>query len=673
MLIFLYFVPGAPPAMYARVIRTRFPMHTVNTATPGFAASHVGRSDCLTYRPDVDGLRAVAVLAVVGYHAFPSLVPGGFIGVDVFFAISGFLISTILIRSIKSSQFSYYEFYAGRFRRLAPALLLVLVACLGGGWLTLLATEYQQLGKHVAAGGGFIANLVYWAESGYFDTTAVSKPLLHLWSLGVEEQFYFVWPALLALTWRHKGRFLKAILMIALISFIVNVGFARVDPIATFFSPFSRFWELMLGALLAWRAATAGQTSLLPGNLGSAVGFSIIVLVSLLFTSHHPYPGVWALLPTIAACLIISSSSESWVNRVVLSSRPVVAIGLVSYPWYLWHWPLLSFAQILNDGPCSVPVRLVLVATSLVLAGATYIIVERPIRAARGNRLLPPALAFALVVVAGAGLLVYAEEGFQARMLNGNRAGFSRESIDDPKVDRCFLLEKQTLPFQRDCDGGGIEPLVLVWGDSHARSLALGFASLSRADHFGLAVYTASGCPPVVDFSVSIRPNCREIDDFVLDRIRVLKPKTVILSAFWALYNGHSGWSALDEEKLKNTLTLLKQANIPNIVIFGNVPTYLVPQPRIGIEKFVSGRMNRTYYKFNPDAKRADEKIRAIAAAANVRFVSPIDLLCTRDGCLISSSADELDPIAWDYGHLTKPGAELLLREATQMHALAIP
>ncbi len=317
--------------------------------------------------------------------------------------------------------------------------------------------------------------------------------------------------------------------------------------------------------------------------------------------------------------------------------------------------------------------RLLVIAASLILAGATYFIIETPIRAARENRFLPPVLALGLIVAAGAGMLVYAANGFQARLLHGNPAGFPRESIYDPNVDRCFLLEKETLPFQHSCDGGGTKPLVLVWGDSHARSLALGFASLSRADHFGLAIYTASGCPPIIDFSVAIRPNCQAINDFVLDRIRALRPKTVVLSAFWALYNGYGGWSALDEEKLKNTLALLKEANIPNVVVFGNVPTYLIPQPRIGVEKFVSQRINRTYYQFNPDSKRADEKIRAIANAAKVGFVSPIDLLCDRDGCLISSSAAELNPIAWDYGHLTKAGADLLLREATRGGALAIP
>lgn len=671
LLRFALFVVG--PGMYAKVDNSRIPMQILNVAIPRPAEDKAGYFEGPTYRPDVDGLRAIAILAVVGFHAFPNAFPGGFVGVDVFFVISGFLITTILMRDITSGQFSYYEFYAGRLRRLAPALLLVLLACLVGGWFTLLATEYEQLGKHVAAGAGFVANLVYWAEAGYFDTAAASKPLLHLWSLGVEEQFYFVWPALLALTWRNKGSLYRTIVVITLISFALDLIFVRVDPVGQYFSPFTRFWQLMIGALLAIRRSPFAATSSRPNNLGSAAGLSLIILLLFFFSPNHSYPGVWGLLPTGAAYLIIAAAGKSWLNRTILSSRPLVAIGLVSYPWYLWHWPLLSFAQTLNDGPCSAQVRLIIIAASLALAGVTHLVIERPIHAARDSRGLPPALALALVAVFGAGLVVYATDGFKSRVLHGNPAGFPTESIDDPEVDKCFLLEDQTLPFRRDCDGNGAKPLVLVWGDSHAKSLALGFAAIGREQPLGLAIYTASGCPPVLDFSVSVRPNCRAINQYVFERIKALKPKTVVLSAFWALYNGYSGWSALDEEKLRKTLALLMEANVPNIVVFGNVPTYLIAQPRIGIEQFQSHQVNRSYYKFNPDSKQADQKIKAIATAANVQFVSPIDLLCNQDGCLISSSAEELDPIAWDYGHLTQGGAKLLLREATQHHALTIP
>ncbi|MFA6121206.1 MAG: acyltransferase, partial [Sideroxydans sp.] len=200
------------------------------------------------YRADIDGLRAIAILAVVGFHAFPTWVKGGFIGVDVFFVISGFLISTIIFGSLSRDAFSFAEFYARRIKRIFPALFLVLVASFVFGWFALLADEYKQLGKHIAGGAGFVSNFVLWGESGYFDNAAETKPLLHLWSLGIEEQFYFVWPLLLWFAWKRRFNLLTIALVVAVVSFALNVFTVRSDPVAAFYSPLTRFWELMVGS-----------------------------------------------------------------------------------------------------------------------------------------------------------------------------------------------------------------------------------------------------------------------------------------------------------------------------------------------------------------------------------------------------------------------------------------
>jgi peptidoglycan/LPS O-acetylase OafA/YrhL len=204
------------------------------------------------YRPDIDGLRAVAVLAVVAFHAFPSWAKGGFIGVDVFFVISGYLISIIIFENLERGTFSFTEFYARRIRRIFPALLLVLIVCLTIGWFTLLADEYKQLGKHTVAGAGFISNFILWNEAGYFDNSAETKPLLHLWSLGVEEQFYIFWPLLLWFAWKHKFSLLTLTILVALASFVLNIKGIKHDMVATFYSPQTRFWELLCGSLLSW-------------------------------------------------------------------------------------------------------------------------------------------------------------------------------------------------------------------------------------------------------------------------------------------------------------------------------------------------------------------------------------------------------------------------------------
>jgi len=206
------------------------------------------------YRPDIDGLRAIAVLAVVTFHAFPEFVRGGFIGVDIFFVISGYLISTIIFENLEKGSFSFSEFYARRIRRIFPSLLVVIIACFVFGWFELLADEFKQLGKHIAAGSGFISNFVFWGEAGYFDNSADTKPLLHLWSLGIEEQFYITWPMFIWLSWRYKLNFPLIALTVALVSFVLSVKGVRNDSVATFYSPQTRFWELIIGSLLAWGA-----------------------------------------------------------------------------------------------------------------------------------------------------------------------------------------------------------------------------------------------------------------------------------------------------------------------------------------------------------------------------------------------------------------------------------
>lgn len=206
------------------------------------------------YRPDIDGLRAVAVLSVVAFHAFPAWMKGGFIGVDVFFVISGFLISTIIFENLDRGTFSFADFYARRIKRIFPALLLVLIASFAFGWFLLLADEFKQLSNHIVAGAGFVSNLVLWSEAGYFDNSAETKPLLHLWSLGIEEQFYIVWPFVLWFAWKRKLNLLTLTVIVSLISFGLNLKGIKQDSVATFYSPQTRFWELLSGSILAWLA-----------------------------------------------------------------------------------------------------------------------------------------------------------------------------------------------------------------------------------------------------------------------------------------------------------------------------------------------------------------------------------------------------------------------------------
>jgi peptidoglycan/LPS O-acetylase OafA/YrhL len=334
----------------------------------------------LRYRADIDGLRAVAVLGVIAYHAAPGLLPGGFTGVDIFFVISGYLISGILYRSLLSEKFTFREFYARRIRRLFPALITLLILTLAYGWVLLLPDEFRCLGKQVAAGTFFLQNFVLWQESGYFDVSATLKPLLHLWSLAVEEQFYILFPPVMILLWKKRWPFVPVIGVLIIGSFALNLVMSFQDPVPDFFLTPYRSWEFLVGALLAWYHFGKGHADEKHGFWMASLGILLIGIGLTVLRSGEPYPGWRALLPVAGSLLLIGAGPSSWINRYFLSLRPLVLVGLVSYPLYLFHWPLLSCLHIVRGSHPPVQETLVVLLLSGILSVATYLLVEKPLR-----------------------------------------------------------------------------------------------------------------------------------------------------------------------------------------------------------------------------------------------------------------------------------------------------
>jgi peptidoglycan/LPS O-acetylase OafA/YrhL len=454
-------------------------------------AEKLGRS----YRPDIDGLRAIAVLWVIAFHAFPTIATGGFTGVDVFFVISGFLISGIILGNLERGRFSFAGFYARRIRRIFPALLVVLVASYAFGWCALLAGEFKQLGEHVAGGAAFVANFVLWHESGYFDNAAATKPLLHLWSLGIEEQFYVFWPLILWLGWKRRISSLATIVGIAILSFAANVYQSGTDPVAAFYSPLTRFWELMLGSILAY--ATLHEPHRLiafkgrlvgalapPGSLAAeaieqrlhtcaSVAGAMLIFAGMYFIpAGDRFPGWWAALPTLGALLVIAAGPRAWVNRIVLSNRVLVGVGLISYPLYLWHWPMLSFVRILEDHP-SYATRSVVVLVALVLAWLTYEIVEKPIRFGTKSALRVPALLVSMLLIGGIGLDTARHDGLKSRAVVAENVSFD-SGLDGGRPKYAlpcnFLPRAEQDLFYCAIDSRGA-PRYALLGDSKAGAL----------------------------------------------------------------------------------------------------------------------------------------------------------------------------------------------------------
>jgi peptidoglycan/LPS O-acetylase OafA/YrhL len=336
-----------------------------------------------SYRPDIDGLRAIAVLLVLFYHVFPNSITGGFIGVDIFFVISGYLISGIILNALNENRFSFKDFFFRRIKRIYPVLMLVLFTSYFLGWFFLMPKEFKELNKHILGGVGFVANFTLWQDSGYFDSLPELKPLMHLWSLGIEEQFYLVWPLSLFILWKFHSKYIFFFVFAIILSFITNIFFIKNYPEAVFYFPFTRFWELMMGSLLALLALKKRiQLSKRVENVLSFLGFLFILIATIKLSKHSSFPGWWAILPTIGSVFIIQSQN-SWLNKKILSNKIAVWIGLISYPLYLWHWLIISFTYfVIGDLPYKLD-RIGIIVVSFLVAWFSFRYVESPIRHAK--------------------------------------------------------------------------------------------------------------------------------------------------------------------------------------------------------------------------------------------------------------------------------------------------
>jgi peptidoglycan/LPS O-acetylase OafA/YrhL len=613
-----------------------------------------------TYRPDVDGLRAVAVLAVVAFHAFPEALPGGFVGVDVFFVISGFLISGIIFQGLKAGTFSFADFYWRRVRRIFPALVLVLAACLALGWLLLLPDEYSQLGKHVAAGAGFVSNLVLWREAGYFDVAAELKPLLHLWSLGVEEQYYLAWPLVLWL-FRDRPRLMLGVIAgLAAASFALSLWLTFEHRSAAFYLPVTRFWELLAGGLLAYFGGQARAGA----NLAAGLGIALIAAGLVLIDEERAFPGGWALLPVLGTVLVIRAGPAAWINRTVLSSRAMVYIGLISYPLYLWHWPLLAFARIAEGEEVSLALRLVLAALSVMLAAFTYEAVEKNIRHARlpsVRRLAVPALAASMGAAGLFGILA-----LQSAVLPQSASVPMVRYISKASTDWDYRGDR-VIP-------GDTRKAVLFFGDSHMQQYWPRIQKIvsERAAPVRTVMFkTTGGCAPVpgierrgqkcaafveAGFALAQRPEVEtvvlaaswvgflnrgdyyKVGDDSATPLQLLTPQTE-----WVLAGFEARLRKLTAQGKRVVIVLSSprgDAFDPKSVIYRDGMTVQVREPLAGMPRA----------KLAEVAMPIDGRLRRIAAAVGASVIDPADSLCTRAHC---PSVDERGvPLYKDESHL---------------------
>ena len=589
-------------------------------------------------------------MLVLNYHAFPQSMPGGFVGVDVFFVISGFLITGIIARELEQQRFSLATFYVRRIRRIFPALVVVLSAVLVLGWLWMLPAAFAQLGSDTFASAAFLANIALLLQSGYFDVESAKKPLLHLWSLGIEEQFYLVWPPILMLAVRMRLSIVTVAASLGIASFVLNVAMIGSNPVATFYLPFTRAFELLLGAVLACRWNSVNQ-SVAASNWRAWLGFGMIAVAAILLHSHSTFPGWWALLPVAGTALLLSAPS-SWLCRTVLASPPFVWIGLISYPLYLWHWPLLVFFAMIKFAPLTLIERELVLLATVPLAWATYRFVEMPIRFGKPSPRRIAAVCAAMLAVACAGGAVVWGRGFDFRLPAEIRSLASVPAqLPAWRFRRCLLDLSRESSFAEECTDRGRWPLILVWGDSTAAALMPGLRKAQETRNFGIAQFTSSSCIPAVGADVAGNPNCRAINDKVLSIVRDLKPDIVLLHGTWQEHM----------DKVAETVTMVKQTGA-RVVVLGGVPFWRRGLPSEALRYYLL-RHSLLPVRYKGDIARDghDAVLREKLVPLGAEFISAREVLCNAEGCLTRTGDSAADISTSDQIHLTAGGSAFLI------------
>jgi peptidoglycan/LPS O-acetylase OafA/YrhL len=547
----------------------------------------------MRYRPDIDGLRAFAVMAVILFHAGLDAVPGGFVGVDIFFVISGYLITGLIVEKLRQGTFSFWDFYARRTRRIYPALFVLIPFVLLFGYFILTPGEYDELGRSAIYSSAFLPNIYFWLNTGYFDQAAATMPLLHLWSIGVEEQFYLMWPVTLVVLWRFvkfgKTATLLALIVVTILLAALCIVWTHYDAKAAFYLPFTRLWEFTLGAMvLALPVIKRPRVA----DALSVAGLIAMIVAALTFDDSLAYPGYYALLPCLGTTAAIWSGERSLMGRV-FSLSPNVLLGKISYSLYLWHWPVFVYYGFYAGNDAKPQAKLLLVPVIIAIAYLSWRFVEMPIRHRRGypRRHVLYGLATATATACLA-LIVVVNAGFPGRIPQEVRVLSNRQ--DMLKLD-CREMIKLVGDKRKRCIVGApwatASKHAVIWGDSHAKHLVPILDRPAREQNLAVALW--SGCPPFIDNESLQREkrnapayseNCARSRREVLSWLRKTKDvDLVIISNAWAIYpEALFAGAAIDrwrpeeamrriEENLRSTIETI-DPNRLSVLFVGDVP-----------------------------------------------------------------------------------------------------
>ncbi|WP_165356446.1 acyltransferase family protein [Sphingosinicella sp. BN140058] len=603
------------------------------------------------YRADIDGLRTLAVLPVVFNHIGMRGFGGGYVGVDIFFVISGYLITGILVRDLALGRYSIADFYRRRVLRIFPALFLVLGVTTAIACMAMLPNELIRYAHSLMATTLFGSNILFFSESGYFDAESHVKPLLHTWSLAIEEQFYILWPLLLAAIGVARPARLKAVILaVGLVSLAAAVATMAWNPSAAFYLLPSRAWELALGGGLAL-ITTAPKRRWVNELLGAA-GLIGILLCVWKYSAQTPFPGLTALVPCIGAALLIYTGAQNTIVSQLMSLPPVVFIGRISYSLYLWHWPVIVFSKIWLFQAAGPMVMGLEVAASILLAILSWKYVETPFRV-QGARwttraILSTALGAMAVTIALGGALI-ASGGLTQRFTPVQAAVARFADLDQEASYRrgsCFISNyRDTFDAATCLKTSGTKPVLLLVGDSHAAHLWPGVAQLR--DRYDVVQATLVGCRPMLYPGEGGKVCERFFRDILGRWVPEHRPTAVLLAGRWQLDDVPLLTETLRDPRLAGT----------KILLAGPVPQYDIALPRLLVSADRAGDPDLVRRFADPNAAAADAALARLSAEPHVTYLSLRQKLCPGGTCRTWASPGI--PLQFDYGHLSEPGSRL--------------
>ena len=633
----------------------------------------------LNYRPDIDGLRAIAVLGVVLFHADLGF-PGGYVGVDIFFVISGFLITSIILKDLRRGTFSFLGFWERRARRILPALTVVLLAIIAAGWFFLLPADYEALGNQILALMVFSSNIRFWRETGYFAETSGEKPLLHTWSLSVEEQFYILLPLLLAFLFRfRKSQWIPPLLMVgSILSFALSIYGSYRNPAANFFLLPTRAWELAAGSLLAF----AGPVSQPVRRATMAwTGLAAILLAFLFYQPELRFPGLSALPPVAGAALLIWSGMRRHpgdslpLPGKLLATRPLVGIGLLSYSLYLWHWPLFAFEKYLNTSPASLTMRLFLVANAFILAAGSLIFIERPFRSKRFFRTTRSVFTASTIAMSASlivALLIIKSNGYAPR-LPTDAIGFAESSRDFPYNARHTISD---IPGNLTKVGASSVPEIFVWGDSHAMAILPAINAACLELDKSAAAATRHGLSPTIGWARKNSRATRKQDldynqrvfEHIVNQANEGRFKTIILIARWSIFLEDDMEAEKFKSSIYNTIKSLVSHQL-RVIIVKEAPCFPYDVPKkLAIQALFEHRdglflAKEEHLKFNRGQSEIFDEISRISS--NIVIIDPVNSQIDKEGRIPAAEAGR--SLYKDKDHLSSFGSlklKQVLREA---------